>query len=409
METITADGFSHNELEYIPDPFTFYRDMREANPAFYSDNIFGGTWLFFGYDDCMQLMKDKRLSNARSAVPLWFLDEQQKAEFGDMLDIYERWFAFHDGPRHTRNRRLANHSYRPFDDARLESQIQEIVDGLLDAAGPEFDLIREFAFPLPAMVIAMVLGVPTSAHEDLSRWTDDIAHLFGSTHVTIEHIRKTRQSTMELAEFLASAAEDPANHGGLLHTLRTTEVRGHTFSPEDVTAQATLMLFAGVASIRYLIGNAVVALDGMDPAERGRFQDPTTSEAAVEEVLRMCTPVQFVGRVASDDFDYETAAGESVHISQGRPMLLYVASANRDPETFPDADVLDLSRKTNPHLTFGAGRHLCFGDPLVRQTTRIALASIYRRYPNLRLLPQEQNWNNNLGFHGLTSLAVSGS
>lgn len=172
-------------------------------------------------------------------------------------------------------------------------------------------------------------------------------------------------------------------------------------------AQAALLLFAGVASIRYLIGNSVHVLDRCTAEERDLLQTPAAVPDAIEELLRLCTPVQFVGRVAREDIPYTTAAGEEIVLPAGRPMMLYVASANRDPQQFSEPDKLVLDRPApNTHLTFGAGRHLCFGDPLVRQTMRIALATLYRRMPGLRVLPQTLNYNNNLGFHGFTELRV---
>ncbi|MCX4966994.1 cytochrome P450 [Streptomyces sp. NBC_00654] len=409
---ISVDDFSHNQVQYIEDPFTFYALMRERSPAHLSETIFGGTWLMFRYEDCSRLMQDERLSNARSAVPLRFLPPDQRDEFADMLDVYSRWLAFHDGKEHTRNRRQANRGYVPFTDEYLEPRIQRIVDGLLDQVDPTgFDLMSELAFPLPAMVIADVLGVPVDAHEDLNRWTDDIAHLFGSTSVSVEHLRRTRESTRQLAEFLASEANARRSRaeGGLLHHLREIEVRGHRFSERDVVAQAALLLFAGVASIRYLIGNSVRALASVPTTERDVLLKSDTVGPAIEELLRMCTPVSFVGRVAGEDFDYTASDGTIVPLRKGQPLLLYIASANRDPDAFDRADELVLDRPLpNRHLTFGVGRHLCFGDPLVRQTTRIALSTLYLRWPELKVPQQEANWNNNLGFHGSTSLRVSG-
>lgn len=308
-------------------------------------------------------------------------------------------------------RRQANRSYVPFSDEVLEPRIQAIVDKLLDAVDPAgFDLMSEFAFPLPSMVIADVLGVPTEYHEDLTRWTDDIAHLFGSTQVSLEHVLKTRQSTRELVDFLSAPdiVAHAARAGGLLDTLRTTEVRGHRFSEEDIVATAALLLFAGVASIRYFIGNSVHTLQDRPASDLKLLLEKDTVGDAVEELLRFVTPVQFVGRISNTDFDYVDARGTHCHIEAGRPMLLYVASANRDEAAFPDAGKLVLDRPApNRHLTFGAGRHLCFGDPLVRQSSRIALVSLYKRFPKLRITPQELNWNNNLGFHGFQTLRVA--
>jgi cytochrome P450 len=409
--TLSPADFSHNQIEYIPDPFSFYAAMRTKCPAYLSTKIFGGTWLFFSFRDCLALIKDERLSNARATVPLRFLPSAQQEQFSDMIDIYERWLAFHDSQRHNVNRRQANRSYMPFSDAALEPRIQSLVDKLLDQVNPDgFDLMSEFAFPLPAMVIADVLGVPVEAHADLTRWTDDIAHLFGSTQISFEHLVRTSASTAELAEFLASdeCAALSRRRNGLLHRLRESEVRGHRFEERDAVAQAALLLFAGVASIRYLIGNSVYALDQRPPAERKLLLDLRTVTAAIEELLRFCTPVQFVGRVAAKNFDYRLADGSVAQLQAGQPVLLYVGSANRDPDQFERPDELWLTRpEPNRHLTFGAGRHLCFGDPLVRQTTRVALSSLYSRMPSLTLRPQELNWNNNLGFHGFTKLQVT--
>lgn len=411
LQDLSPARFNHNEVEYIPDPFPFYESMRVQRPAYFSEGIFGGTWLFFGYSDCYRLMTDDNLSNARAAVPLWFLPPEQRAACADMVSVFDRWLAFHDGLSHSRLRRQANHSYSSFQPEILEPRIKRIVDNLLDAVDQEsFDLMKEFAFPLPAMVIADVLGVPTDAHADLTRWTDDIAHLFGSTQVDSEHIYKTRESTRELVEFLSEPGVNllSEQQDGLLHRLRVTEVHGHRFSDDDAVSQAALLLFAGTASIRYLIGNVVQVLDGRPMLERELLQREDSVADAIEELLRYCTPVQFVGRVAKNDFTFTTARGSECYIEAGRPILLYTASANRDPEAFENADKLVLTRPApNRHLTFGAGRHLCFGDPLVRQTMRIALSSLYKRMPNLRVLPQELNWNNNLGFHGFQSLEVS--
>lgn len=409
-DELSAADFSHNNASYIPDPFPFYAKMRAERPAYASEHIFGGAWLFFRYRDCLNLMTDERLSNSRAAVPLWFLPAAQRAAFSGMISLFERWLAFHDGASHTRLRRQANLSYRPFSDDMLTPRIQRLVDRLLDDVNPSgFDLMREFAFPLPAMVIADLLGVSVEAHAELTRWTDDIAHLFGSTHVSVEHLHRTQESTRQLARFLASpdSTSRSARHNGLLHQLRTAEVHGHRFEEEDVVAQAALLLFAGVASIRYLIGNSVYVLDQRPVQERELLLGPATVVDAVEELLRYCTPVQFVGRVAREDFAYEID-DQVIQIKAGQPLILYVASANRDHAKFPAADQLVLTRPApNQHLTFGAGRHLCFGDPLVRLTMRIALQTLYRRMPSLRVPPQRLNWNNNLGFHGFVSLRLT--
>jgi hypothetical protein len=410
---LSATNFSHNEIGYIPDPFPFYAKMRLEQPIYFSEKIFGGTWLVFRYADCRALITDERLSNSRAAVPLRFLPPDQRAGFGDVLNIFDRWLAFHDGHSHTRLRRQANRSYDSFRGERTEPLMKRTVDRLLDGIDrSEFDLMSDFTFPLAAIIIADVLGVPSEAHVDLTRWTDDIAHLFGSTHVSVAHVQQTQQSTRELVQFLSSpeSMKLSEERGGLMYRMRATETHGYRFDEEEVIAQSALLLFAGIASIRYLIGNSVYALDQRSHHERNFLLDHSTASAAVEELLRFCNPVQFIGRVARTDFAYYCSDGAEAHIRNGQPLLLYIGSANRDAEKFARPDELVLTRPLpNEHLTFGAGRHLCFGDPLVRSTTRIALASLFRRMPSLKVCAQDINWNNNLGFHGFQSLRVSTS
>ncbi|WP_280274589.1 cytochrome P450 [Nocardia wallacei] len=411
LHNFSAEAFSHNEFGFIPDPFPFYEKMRSAQPAYFSESIFGGTWLFFSYADCRALILDERLSNSRADVPLRFLPADQRSGFGDMLGVFERWLAFHDGAGHTRLRRIANRSYAPFRGERIEPLIQRAVDDLLDRVdGSEFDVMSDFAFPLSAIAIADLLGVPNEAHADLTRWTDDIAYLFGSTHVSADYVHRTQRSTRELVRFLSApeSARRSEQRDGLMHRMRHTECHGYRFDEEEVIAQSALLLFAGTASIRYLIGNSVHALDQRPQHERQLLREQSTAAQAVEELLRYCNPVQFVGRVASADFSYLCGNGVKAQIRQGQPLLLYIGSANRDVEKFPRADELVLDRPGPiEHLSFGIGRHLCFGDPLVRATTRIALASLYRRMPDLRVSRQDLDWNNNLGFHGFQSLRVT--
>ncbi|CAM5716742.1 hypothetical protein SANTM175S_02198 [Streptomyces antimycoticus] len=165
---------------------------------------------------------------------------------------------------------------------------------------------------------------------------------------------------------------------------------------------------AGVASIRYLIGNSVHALAAVPTAERDLLLHPGSVGPAVEELLRVCTPVSFVGRVAGEDFEYTASDGTVVPLRKGRPLLLYVASANRDPDVFDRPDELVLDRPLpNRHLTFGIGRH-----PLLRRPARASDDPDRAECPVPQVAgparaAQETNWNNNLGFHGFTSLWVT--
>lgn len=402
-EAFDPSMFSLSNPDLIPDPYPAYGLLRERDPVHHS-RMYGGSWVLFSYEDVATLLGDIRLTNSRAELPLKALPETQRAEFADMAPVLGNWVAFFDGDAHLMRRRHMDRVCKLFSRTSLAPAIQRCVDDLLGAWGSRADVIADFSRPLPAMVIAQLLGAPVSDHELLTRWSDDIAHLFGASALTVRDVRRAQCAVHAFADYLHQLVQKAVRSGSdcMLRDLAAEETNGFSFDMDAACAQGMLLMFAGLEPTRYLIGNAVWSLHRHPEQRRRLMSDPGLLTCAVEEFLRHDTPVQFIGRIAAKSFTYK-----GHRIEAGQAVLLYVGSANRDSAQFADPDVLDLSRRPNRHLSFGRGPHVCIGGMLVRLQTMMALRALLTRFPDLRVREEPGPvWNSNLGFHGFTSLPV---
>lgn len=403
IEAFDPVEFSLSNPELFADPYPVYARMREYTPV-HGSQMYGGSWAFFAHRDVETLLTDERLTNNRAQLPLKALPEGQRAEFADLATLLAPWVAFFDGDAHLTRRRRMNHVFRMFSTEFLTPVVERSVDRLLDTWGGRADVVEDFSRPLPAMVITELLGAPAGDHAHIAAWSDDVAYLFGASALTVEDVRRGRDSALELYRYLRDlvGAQITSGANTLLAGLAAEETEGFRFTPDSAAAQGMLLMFAGLEPTRYLIGNAVWSLSH-DPVLRARLRtDPGLLPAAVEEFLRHGTPVQYVGRTVARSFTY---AGH--RIEEGQVVLLVVASANRDGSAFADPEVLDPGRRPNRHLSFGHGPHACIGALLVRLQTAIALRALLTRFPDLAVRTDPGPvWNNNLGFHGPTSLPV---
>ncbi|MFI1397962.1 cytochrome P450 [Streptomyces sp. NPDC020681] len=399
-------AFSLSNPDLIADPYPAYALMRSADPI-HRSAMYGGSWVLFAYEDVAALLCDPRLTNNRATLPLKALPAGQRAEFADIVPVLDNWVAFFDGSRHWMRRRHMNQVCDLFTKDVLTRVIQESIDMLLDRWNGRHDVIADFARPLPAIVITRLLGSPWEDHEKLAAWSDRIAYLFGASALTVDDLRAGQAALHAFASYLREQAHEAMCTGATTMVTRMTSetTREFSFTVEEACAQAMLLMFAGVEPTRYLIGNAVHALDASPRQRRLVTFSERTRAIAVEEFLRHGTPVQYIGRMAAEDFTYK-----GHRIEAGQPVLLYVGSANRDAAQFPDPEVLDLTRRPNLHLALGKGPHNCIGAFLVRVQTAMALHSLLTRFPDLRVVKETAPISNtNLGFHGFNSLTVDTS
>jgi len=302
---------------------------------------------------------------------------------------------------HTRMRRLVARSFSPRVLDALRGRVEELVEELLDRSAPRgrLDAIADFAYPLPAIVIAELLGAPAEGRERFLDWSADIVAFVGSGPVDLELARRADRSLREFRAFIAPELERrrgrPADD--LLGLLAAGD--GDRLSDDEIVATCVNLLFAGHETTANLIGNGLLALL-RNPAELARLRDdPALAPSAVEELLRYDGPVQRVRRVVTEDVE---VGGK--RLRAGDLVAGFIGSGNRDPDRFDDPDRLDLSRADNQHLAFGYGIHFCVGAALSRIEAPIALNALLRRFPGVRLRGAEVVWKPNIVFRGLESL-----
>jgi cytochrome P450 len=314
---------------------------------------------------------------------------------------------FLDAPAHTRLRSLASSAFTPARVRVLRSHIQQIADRLLDDVmdrqSRRMDIIAEFAEPLPAIVTAEMLGVPTSDHRQLKNWTADFAEMLGNFQHNPDHVPRVLRSLNEMLEYFRERVRELRVHPreGLINSLLTAEVDGDRLSEEEVIANSIVTMVGGQETTTNLIGNGMLTLL-RHPAEMQRLRDdPELIPSAVEELLRYESPSQHTARLARTDVEL---GGRKIRKRDA--VIAVMGAANRDPERFPDPDRLDLARPDNRHLAFGWAAHFCFGAALARIEGQVSFATILRRMPNLTLDDVPLQWRTNLGLRGLLALPV---
>jgi hypothetical protein len=328
------------------------------------------------------ILRDRRFSSSpvheRGYRPPSYPSGDPRAELtGDgLLNV--------DPPDHTRLRRLVAGAFTPRAIAGLEPWIREATVRLLTAAdgAAGFDLIDALAFPLPIAVICHLLGVPAEDQAQFRAWGHDVAAtLEPRTAATTqaEAYAAELALTRYLQDLVRGRRANP--DGSILSALIRAEEEGDRLSSDEVVSMALLLLIAGFETTVNLIGNGAVALLG-DPDSWNRLrQDPALVPAAIEEMLRYDSPVQLTSRIPTEDVE----VGGGV-IAAGRPVIVFIGGANRDPAVFEQPDEFRIDRpEPGRHLSFSLGMHHCLGASLARLEGRIAIEELTRRYPALEL------------------------
>ena len=360
-------------------------------------------WVVTQYADVVSVLHHYRA--ARTPAPER-LEALGMGELSPIAALMVRQMLFLDPPEHGRVRRLASAAFTPRRVAVLREHIRQITEGLVDglAGGGRFEVMAGLANPLPAIVTAEMLGVPTADHELLKSWSQDFAEMLGNFQHNPGRAKRVLQTVEDMVAYFQAAVISEASKPteGLINALTTAEIDGDRFSVEEVVANVIVTMVGGQETTTNLIGNGLLALlRHPDQLERLR-SDPALLESAVEELLRYESPSQHTARLAPAG-----AVLGGKEIPEGDAVIAVMGAGNRDPERFPDPDRLDLGRQDNRHLAFGWAGHFCFGAPLARIEGQLAFEALLSRFSELSLAPdQDIQWRPNLGLRGLTELHV---
>ena len=342
-----------------------------------------GVWSVYGYDEVLQIMADTQTFSSETSrvVP-------------EFRDFTEGGLTTMDPPRHTKLRKIVSKAFTPRMVAQMESRIAQLAGELLDRVGGDrMDLVADFAYPLPVIVIADLLGIPASEREVFREWVD--AMLTGTMDFSLndqsEEYQKELTGAVEniqkLNAFMGEHARERRTKpcDDLLTKLVEAEVDGERLNDQEVVNFSALFLLAGHITTSMLLGNMILCLDEHPEQRKEVREDRSLVPTAIEEALRMYSPFASIVRVTQTRAE---VGGTTIPADQ--LVALVLGAANRDERQFPNPHTYDIRRDPNPHIAFGRGIHFCIGAPLARLEGRIAMNMLLDRFPHLRCDPDEQ-------------------
>ncbi len=390
--------------EIIADPFPSYQLLRVEDPVHWSD-VLGG-WVLTRYDDVKSALLDRRFSADRITPFAKHLSADSHAAIADLLQGLGDWAVFTDPPKHTRLRGVMNTAFTSRAIESREPVIQNLVDRLLDAIVPvgRTDLIADFAYPLPAAVIAGMLGASADDLDRIKRWSDDLAAFVGSALATPDKRTRAQVAMVDMSTYFRAlvTARRAEPREDMMSALLAGEGRADGLTEDELVATCVLLLFAGHETTTNLIGNGLVALLRHPSELAALAAEPLLAGSAVEELLRYDGPTQAVTRIAVEDVELRGR-----QIRRGARVFLNLSAANRDPEQFADPEDLDVRRPDNRHIAFGHAIHFCVGAPLARLEARLAIPAVLRRLPELRLDTDALRWSDSYVLRGVEALPLS--
>lgn len=393
--------------EGLRDPYALYAPLRAAGPLVRVRVGERTQLMATRHADVVACLKDARFGT-ESAPPDAAWLAAAPAPIRTLVALQRRWLLFVEPPTHTRLRALVHGAFTPRMVQALAGAIEQRAHELLDAAlaTPSFDLVADFAHPLPVDVIARILGVPIADRAQFAHWSVDLGGTL-DPGAPPEALLRGGLAAMGFADYLrALIAERRASPGeDLLSALITAGAAGDAgdrLDEDELVATCVLLLLAGHETTQNLIGNGVHALL-RHPGQLERLRaEPALMRRAVEELLRFDSPVQCVPRIVRGG---ATLGGEP--LPEGQHVWLLIGSAHRDPAAYADPDTLDIGRD-GAHVAFGAGIHFCVGAMLARTEAQIALRVLLERLPGLRLAEgAEPAYRDLVTLRGLRRLPVA--
>jgi len=362
-------------------PLGWYREMLATAPVRYDER--SQIWHIFGYEDVQRVITDHSTFSSDFSR---LMSQEERAERPTQSSLITV-----DPPFHRQLRGLVTQAFTPRAIAAMEPRIREIVNEQLDLviASGQMDVINDLSYPLPVIVIAEMLGVPSTDRADFKRWSDAVVAVDPNDPelVNSQARRETPPEFEEMTRYFTTMIEQRRQQpqDDLISQLIVAQLDGRHLTHDELLGFCTLLLIAGNITTTSLLSNAIWCFDEQPEAWAQLRTDPSLVPAAVEEVLRYRSPVKALFRIASQDTEI---GGQP--IKAGALLMPWIGAANHDPAQFVDPEHFDITRAPNRHLAFGHGVHFCLGAPLARLEVRVALEEMARRMETVRIAPDTQ-------------------
>ena len=398
-----AIDYRPDDPAFLADPFPLYARMQDEDPAHWSPRL--KAWVLTRYDDVKRVCLDREMSSDRLRPFFASLPGPEAGRIAEIIRYLSLWMVFRDPPEHTRLRRLTSKVFHARSMNAMRERIAALTGWLLEEIGErdEFDFVREYAGPLPALVIMDMLGVPRTELVRVKRLSDDMALFIGSSRSQPEKYDIAERATTEMAEFFRHliAARRAEPRGDLLTQLVRLEDDGDRLSEDELVATCILLLFAGHETTTNHIANGMLSLLRFPDEMRALRDHPDLAPAAVEELLRYDGPSGAQVRIVRRE---HLLHGKTLR--PGERVFIMLNAANRDPRAYADPHRLLLRRDGVPHLTFGFGAHICLGFPLARLEGQVSLPAVLARWRRIDLAAEPLEWIDSMVFRGMKAMPV---
>ena len=387
----------------INNPIPHLRRLQQSEPVYWSDVLRG--WVITRYEDVKRVLRNDNFSADRISPFFEAMPPEKQQPIKELIRYLNTWVAFKDPPEHTRLRQLMRTVFTPAAVAEMSGFIESAVDHLLaELEGKkQIDFIEKFAYPLPAMVILEMLGLPQSDMDLLKDWSNKMQLFIGSATTSPHKYALAEEGAIQMAAYFREVIRDREQHPGsdMITKLLAIRDSDDTLTEDEVIGTSMLFLFGGHETTTNLIGNGIRALL-LHPDQMSLLRDrPELIDSAVEEMLRYDGPTGASVRIVKESHQFHDKWLES-----GQRVFVMIHAANHDLEAFEQPDTFDITREPNHHLTFNYGAHFCMGAPLARLEGKIAMARLIKHFPNLRLSDSECEYMDTMVMRGVRNMSV---
>lgn len=389
--------------ERLADPYLYFAAALEQEPVRWNAQY--RAWFVHKHEDVLWALRNPAFSSDR-VVPVFenHLSPEKRAERQATLDVLRHWMVFLDPPEHTRLRKMVMPAFSPKAVATMRPRVEQVVAETLAELGDRksFDFIKDFAYPIPAIVVAELIGVPAEDRDHFKKWSDDILTLVFGAQGEDDRRALAQQGLIELTNYLRDLIAEIRKKPG--EDIISSLVQAHEVEPpltdDEIISTCALLVFGGHETTTNLIANGTRQLLLHRDQWNLLRDQPELIGQAVEELLRFDGPSRLEARLLVEDVEMRgktMKAGDSVYLVQ--------SAANRDPEVFTDPHTLDITRTKNTHVGFGFGVHHCLGNFLARLEANVAFTEIIKGLHDLELDGQE-TWHTTMMSRGMKTMPV---
>ncbi|RSL30078.1 cytochrome P450 [Salibacterium salarium] len=383
-------------IEIIKNPYSFYEEIRSIHPV-YKGNFFKYPgWYVTGYSEALTILKDNRF---QTRIPL----PEATKKYEALKNIQNNMMLFKNPPDHARLRMLVSNHFTPIRIQKYRPFIEKIAKNLLEEIKnhKKIDIISDFAFPFASLVIAKIIGIPDDDKNIFREWALSLIQSIDVTR-SRRSIVAGNKTTLEMLSFFKDLIQKriQSPQDDLISELLHQE-KDRKLTEEELLSASVLLVIAGHETTVNLISNSLYCLL-TNPKEYDKLiENPSLIASAIEECLRYESPTQMIARVASEDVELN-----KVQIKKGDHVYVLIGAANRDSKQFSNADVFDITRNPNPHLTFGSGIHFCLGSALARLEAQIAIKTLLQNVVNIHLETKDVEWRKLVSFRAMKEMHV---